>query len=164
MTGQREQGSPVIRTLLYGVAVALVLAIIAVQSYLNITDVREQERAEQTLRSLRDIRIALEKYYRQTGTYPDLAKEGAANDLKILDFVDNNGHLVSFAEMFGKPQLPETPGNNKIKGSNAVHNVTDFKNASMSGGWNYNYPEKTGEIHANLPHDVYSESIEWEEY
>ncbi|MDR1835761.1 MAG: hypothetical protein LBQ96_08180 [Fusobacteriaceae bacterium] len=157
-------GVAVIQHSLYVVAVALILAIIVVQIIRNITDVREQERAEETLKRLREIRLALELFYQKTQTYPDLTREGAADDLRILDYHDKDGNLISFAALYGSTKLAETPGNERINPSNAVRNVTDFKNAGLNGGWNYNYTERTGEIHANLPHDVYSQQIEWEEY
>ena len=148
-------------TIVAGIAVAVFVAILGT---MNITDLKEQRRAKETMDRLTELRIALEKYYQVTKTYPELSKEGACNDLKILDYYGPDGKLISFAEIYGKNQIVSTPENEKISENNTVRDTDDFKNGTKSGGWNYNYSGHTGEIHANLPYNIYSQQIEWGEY
>ncbi|MGF6905845.1 hypothetical protein [Fusobacterium sp. PH5-44] len=147
------------RIAMIGAVVGIVVLI-----FLNVSEINDQSKAENTLASLSEIRSALEKYYNKTKTYPELTKEGAWNNLKILDYYDKNGELVSFAEIYGKNILDGTFKNDKIDLNNTVRDIADFKNGTMSGGWNYDYTNQTGEIHANLPQNHYGQQIEWDEY
>ena len=53
-------------TVILGIAVIILIGIY------NINDLKEARRAEATLKNLRELRIALEKYYTLTKDYPDL--------------------------------------------------------------------------------------------
>lgn len=147
------------RIAMIGAVVGIIVLI-----FLNVSEINDQHKAENTLESLSEIRSALEKYYNKAKNYPELTKEGAWNNLRILDYHDKNGELVSFAEIYGKDILDGTFKNDKIDENNTVRDTNDFKNGTMSGGWNYDYTNQTGEIHANLPHNHYGQQIEWEEY
>ncbi|MDR3259522.1 MAG: hypothetical protein LBT51_07950 [Fusobacteriaceae bacterium] len=160
----RRAGTSILQKILYGIVVILIFAIITVQGVLNVKDLGEQKKAEETLKNLKEIRIALEKYFQATKDYPDLSKDGACDNLNLLDYYDKDGNLISFSKIYGKNQMPNTPGNDKIDSSNYVRNISDFKKPTASGGWNYNYTDRTGEIHANLPKNAYSQEIEWDEY
>ncbi|WP_418964216.1 hypothetical protein [Cetobacterium sp.] len=127
----------------------------------GIDDLTGTYKIDETIRNTKELRIALEKYYQITGTYPDLTKAGANMNLHILDYVDSNGQKISFAEIYGRKSLAKTYGSNAIIASNNVYDVQDFENASKNGGWNYNYSQKTGEIHPNLPEDIYLEKVNW---
>ena len=35
------------------------------------------------------------KYYKISGKYPELTRDGANNNLRILDYIDKNGNIVS---------------------------------------------------------------------
>lgn len=146
--------------------VAGVVAIIGVlfMGIYNINDLKQARRAEYTLRQLNNLRIALEKYYVLTNEYPDLVRAGVKDDLKLLDFYDNNGKLISFAEIYGRNTIPKTPDNEKIEGSNEVYDTNKFDKGTNIGGWNYDFSGRTGEIHANLPFDIFSQNLEWYEY
>jgi hypothetical protein len=158
------EGTSILQKILYGIVIILIFAIITVQGVLNVKDLGEQKKAEETLKNLKEIRIALEKYFQATKDYPDLSQDGACDNLILLDYYDKDGNLISFAKIYGKNQLPSTPGNDEIDGSNYVRNVSDFRKSTINGGWNYNYADRTGEIHANLPKNAYSQEIEWDEY
>ncbi|MGL4989527.1 MAG: hypothetical protein ACRCYT_02475 [Cetobacterium sp.] len=127
----------------------------------GIDDLTGTYKIDETVRSTKELRVALEKYYQKTGTYPNLIKDGATSNLHILDYIDDDGNKISFAEIYGRKTLAKTYGSNSIIASNEVFDTQNFEKASKKGGWNYNYSEKTGEIHPNLPEDIYIEKINW---
>lgn len=127
----------------------------------GIDDLTGTYKIDETVRNTKELRIALEKYYQITGSYPELTKVGANSNLHILDYVDSKGRKISFAEIYGRKTLAKTYGSNSIIASNDVYDVQDFENATKTGGWNYNYSQKTGEIHPNLPEDIYLEKVNW---
>ena len=142
-----------------------VTAIIAI--YLgaqNLQDTIESKKAERVMQDVKRLRIALEKYYQITGKYPELSMDGANNNLKILDYIDKNGKKISFAEIYGEDKLPKTPKTNIFPEKNEVFDRANFDNGTETGGWNYDYSNQTGEIHANLIKNVYSQGIDWKEY
>lgn len=140
-----------------------ILAAIILGSY-NVKDLSEARKAEYVLEELKELRIALEKYYQLTNKYPNLTLEGVKDNLRLLDYTDSKGRLVSFAEIYGHESLPMTPEGNRLQKSNSINDVANFSKASNLGGWNYNYSGNTGEIHANLPENVYSQGVDWEKY
>nr|WP_307774684.1 hypothetical protein [uncultured Cetobacterium sp.] len=127
----------------------------------GVDDLTVTYKVEETIRNTKEIRIALEKYYQLTGTYPDLTKPGANMDLSILDYTDENGKLISFAEIYGRKSLVKTYGGKSIVASNVVYDVQNFEKSTDIGGWNYNYTDRTGEIHPNLPEEIYIEKVNW---
>lgn len=147
--------------------IAIIILVVVVTIFYGtrnkISDVKNVEKTEITVRNMREIRIALEKYYQQTGKYPELTKEGANENLKILDYTDSNGIKISFAEIYGKEKLSSTAETAEIPKNNKVYNLQDFKKASLKGGWNFNYSENKGEIHANLPQNAYNQNIDWKD-
>ena len=145
-------------TLVLGVVIIVLIGIY------NINDLKEARRAEITLRNLRELRVALEKYYILTKDYPELSREGAKDNLRLLDFKTSTGETISFAEIYGRNTIPKTSENERIKSSNEVYDTNDFVNGTNTGGWNYDYSGHTGEIHANLPFNVFSQSMEWYEH
>lgn len=145
-------------TVILGIAVIILIGIY------NINDLKEARKAEATLKNLRELRIALEKYYTLTKDYPDLTKDGAKDNLKILDFKTPTGETISFAEIYGRNSIPKTPENERVNSSNEVYNTNDFRNGTNIGGWNYDYSGHTGEIHANLPFNVFSQNMNWCEH
>lgn len=145
-------------------AIIFVVGIAILYGSMNkISDVKNVEKTEMTIRHMKDIRVALEKYYQLTGEYPELVKEGANENLRILDYIDSQGRKISFADIYGKERLESTAETNGISENNRVYDVQDFKKVDFKGGWNFNYGEKTGEIHANLPKDAYNQNIDWED-
>lgn len=126
--------------------------------FLELTYFNKAERVEA---SLVEIRIALEKYYQLTGSYPELNKEGAANDLTLLDYTDRDGKKISFAEIYGKNILDFTEKTDSLAESNKVIDSNDFNKIDGSGGWIYDFSNQSGEIHPNLPTNVYFQNINW---
>lgn len=140
-----------------------ILGAIILGSY-NVKDLTEAKKAEETLENLRELRVALEKYYQATKTYPNLTLPGVKDNLKLLDFENDKGTIVSFAEIYGHNSLPKTPEILNISESNQIYDISDFSKGDNTGGWNYNYTENTGEIHVNLPENIYSQGIDWSSY
>lgn len=127
----------------------------------GIDDLTGSYKIDETIRSTKKLRIALEKYYELTGNYPELTRLGANTNLHILDYKDKNGKVISFADIYGKNSLDKTYGANNMIASNNVYDIKDFEKGNCQGGWNYNYSEKTGEIHPNLSSDIYGDKINW---
>ncbi|MGL5000543.1 MAG: hypothetical protein ACRC6J_02340 [Cetobacterium sp.] len=127
----------------------------------GIDDLTGTYKIDETIRSTKELRVALEKYYQLTGNYPELNKAGVNLNLHLLDYNDVYGNKISFAEIYGRKSLAKTYGSNSIVATNDVYDVADFEGSSKNGGWNYNYSGKTGEIHPNLPDDIYVEKINW---
>ncbi|WP_410208326.1 hypothetical protein [Fusobacterium sp.] len=130
----------------------------------SFNDIEESKKAEEVINSLTELRIALEEYYQVTKRYPDLTLEGAKDNLKLLDFTDDSGKKISFAEIYGRNTIPKTPKANNINETNEIFNTKNFDNGTEKGGWNYDYTNQTGEIHANLRENAYLQGIKWEEY
>lgn len=127
----------------------------------GIDDLTGTYKIDETVRSTKELRIALEKYYQLTGSYPELTKPEVNMNLHLLDYVNEKGQKISFADIYGRKTLAKTYGSNSIIASNEVYDVQDFENANKNGGWNYNYSQRTGEIHPNLPEDIYIEKVNW---
>jgi hypothetical protein len=129
---------------------------------LKMQDLKYAKKAETAARNLNELRIALEKYYLETGDYPDLTREEVWNNLSLLDFTNEKGETISFAQIYGKNALAKTPDlETEGSGSNRVYSVKNFNEVTFDGGWNYNYEDKTGEIRINLPKGVFHQGIEW---
>ncbi|MBQ3437800.1 MAG: hypothetical protein IJG31_04790 [Fusobacterium sp.] len=119
----------------------------------------EIDYAKKLIADIKHLRNSIDKYYLETGEFPNLTLEGAEENLEIIKFKFENGKEVSFKDIYGAEILTGTPEFNKLNASNKVYGLTDFKEATNIGGWNYN--KKTGEIHANLPYNFFEQSIEW---
>ena len=146
------------------IAIFLLGMLILFLGFYNINDLKQAKRAEYTLKELKELRIALEEYYQLTNEYPNLTYEGAKDNLRVLDYTDKNGKFISFAEIYGRDSLPSTPENENIGESNMIYDTDNFSKGSRTGGWNYDFSGRTGEIHANLPVNIFSQNIEWCEY
>lgn len=154
----KETGKIIVFNWIINIIVTIIFITLAMR---GIEDLTGTYKIDETIRNTKEIRIALEKYYQATGTYPNLAKEGANNDLTILDYIDKNNKKISFAEIYGRKTLAKTYGSNSIIASNVVYDIDNFSNITESGGWNYNYKGNTGEIHPNLPDKIYIEKVNW---
>lgn len=144
-------------------SIIVIIAVIALGSY-NVKDLKEVRKAEETLNNLVELRAALEKYYQLTQSYPDLSKEGVKDNLQLLDYKDDKGKVISFAKIYGHNSIPKTSGSEVSAANNIVYDTSEFTKGNNNGGWNYDFSGKTGEIHANLPYNVYSQGINWCEY
>lgn len=130
----------------------------------SLKDIEESKKAEIVINNLTELRTALEKYYQLTKHYPDLTKDGAKDNLRILDYTDETGKKISFAEIYGRNAIHKTPESEYVGETNEVFNTKNFDNGTEKGGWNYDYTNQTGEIHANLVENAYLQGIKWEEY
>lgn len=148
------------------IAVGIFAILILFLGFYNIKDLKQARRAEYTLTQLKELRIALEEYYQIANKYPDLTKEGVKDDLRLLDYTDSDGKNISFADIYGRNSLPKTPENKNenIESSNMIYDTSNFSKGTNTGGWNYDFSGRTGELHANLPENVFSQSIKWCEY
>lgn len=147
-----------------GVFIVLALAIALVLGSFSLRDLKESKKAEETIDNLVELRVALEKYYQLTKHYPDLTQEGVKDNLRLLDYVDEYGNKISFADIYGREAIPKTPNTEVIGESNDIFNTKNFDNGTETGGWNYDYANQTGEIHANLSENAYFQGIKWKEY
>lgn len=129
----------------------------------NMSDLKYLRKAEIVQENLNELRIALEKYYQLTGKYPELTKPGAYDNLRLLDYVDEKGKKISFADIYKKNKIAFTQGTDKIYQNNRVFDTNDFKNINGLAGWNYDYSGQTGEIHANLLPNTYFQGVDWSE-
>ena len=153
-----------LRKIIWRIAVVIFAIVIIFLAFYNIKDLKQAKRAEYTLRQLKELRIALEEYYQLANEYPNLTQEGAKDNLRILDYTDKNGKFISFAEIYGRDSLPSTPENENIGESNMIYDTDNFSKRSRTGGWNYDFSGRTGEIHANLPVNIFSQNVDWCEY
>ncbi|MFK4785663.1 hypothetical protein [Fusobacterium sp. MFO224] len=124
-------------------------------------DINYTKKAESVEKNLNELRVALEEYYRITGEYPELTRAEAYNNLKILDYVDKKGNKISFAKIYKKNSIKFTEGTDKLGKNNKVFDTNDFKKRNGLAGWNYDYSGQTGEIHPNLPNNMYMQNINW---
>lgn len=143
-------------TLLELFIIVSVVCILILMAIPKLSDVKESRMASEMQNNLVDMRIALEEYYIKTGEYPDLV--GAQDDLR--DVVSSDGS-VSFGEILGRRTLVKTPKVEEIEATNKIYDVSDFEKATESGGWNYNQSRNTGEIHVNLPANIFGQEIDW---
>ncbi len=143
------------------IAILVVFLAVFYGFYYKINDLKDANRAERTSINLIKLRIALEEYYKLTGTYPDLTRSNVRNNLSLLDFEAENGLKISFAKIYGKNEISFTESTKKLKNNNEIYDISNFEVGTMNGGWNYNFKEKTGEIHANLPENAYGQNIIW---
>ena len=125
---------------------------------------KQIEKAEKTLNNLMELRVALETYYQLTNSYPELTRDGVKDNLKLLDYINEKGELISFAQIYRHDSIPKTSGTEELLENNNVYDVSDFTKGNNNGGWNFDFSGHTGEIHANLPNNIYFQGINWCEY
>ncbi|ADO82318.1 type II secretion system protein [Ilyobacter polytropus] len=149
-------------TILELIIVLGALALFFVMAVPRLSDVRDSTKAARVQKDLVGMRVALESYYTATGEYPDLISEGMKDNLKLIKAESIEGKKVNFAQFLERDSIPKTPKSGLIEESNLV---IDWENSEQIGigGWKYNYSGKTGEIHANLPENMYNQLIEWSE-
>ena len=98
------------------------------------------------LKDIKTMRVAIDDYYKATGTFPDLILANSDEKLESI-YYEKDGEKIYFKD---------------LTESNKVYLVENFKKVTNDGGWNYNI--KTGEIHANLPYNFFEQGIDWENY
>lgn len=158
---EKNKGIAIITELVIIIIIIVLLIFYAVIP--NITDLKYLKKAEAVQNDLKELRIALEKYYQLTGKYPELSRPGACDDLRILDYVDEQGRKISFAEIYQKDKIAPTQATEGVYYNNRVFDNNDFKKINGLAGWNYDYSGQTGEIHANLKPNAYFQGVDWSE-
>lgn len=133
-----------------------VVCILVLMAMPKLSDVKESRMASEMQNNLVEMRIALEEYYKETGEYPKLI--GVEDDLR--DVVSSNGGN-SFGEILGRRTLVKTPKVEEIPATNKIYDVSDLDEVTQNGGWNYNQSGNTGEIHVNLPTNIFGQEIDW---
>ena len=98
------------------------------------------------LKDIKTMRVAIDDYYKATGTFPDLVLANSDEKLESI-YYEKDGEKIYFKDLVE---------------SNKIYLVENFRKVTYDGGWNYNI--KTGEIHANLPYNFFEQGIDWENY
>lgn len=143
---------------------AIIVSVIGIFVFMalpRLSDVKDSSKAAGVQKDLVDLRVALEDYYTQVEEYPALM--GVEDVLEDVSGRGSDGSQVTFAGVLGRRKMPSTPEVEGMKRRNTVNDLQDFRESDGSGGWNYNYGERTGEIHANLPAGIFRQSIDWNE-
>lgn len=113
------------------------------------------------LKDIKTMRVAIDDYYKATGTFPDLVLANSDEKLESI-YYEKDGEKIYFKDYLRESGLPKTPTFKDLTESNKIYLVENFKKVTNDGGWNYNI--KTGEIHANLPYNFFEQGIDWENY
>ncbi len=113
------------------------------------------------LKDLKTMRIAIDDYYKATGTFPNLVLANSDEKLESI-YYEKDGERIYFKDYLKESTLPKTPAFKDLAESNKIYIVENFKKVTDDGGWNYNI--KTGEIHVNLPYNFFEQGIDWENY
>ena len=113
------------------------------------------------LKDLKTMRVAIDDFYKATGTFPDLALANSDEKLESI-YYEKDGERIYFKDYLKENTLPKTPAFKDLTESNKIYVVENFKKVTDDGGWNYNI--KTGEIHVNLPYNFFEQGIDWKTY
>ena len=113
------------------------------------------------LKDIKTMRVAIDDYYKATGTFPDLVLANSDEKLEKI-YYEKDGEKIYFKDYLRQSSLPQTPAFRDLDESNKIYLVENFRKVTNDGGWNYNI--KTGEIHANLPYNFFEQGIDWENY
>ena len=113
------------------------------------------------IKDIKNVRIAIDEYYRATGTFPNLELVNTDEKLEQI-FFEQDGERIYFKDFLKENSMPSTPSYKDLPKTNKVTIVTSFRKPTNDGGWNYNI--KTGEIHVNLPENFFGQGIDWNSY
>ena len=113
------------------------------------------------LKDIKTMRVAIDDYYKATGTFPDLVLANSDEKLESI-YYEKDGERIYVKDYLGESSLPKTPIFKDLIESNKIYLVENFRKVTNDGGWNYNI--KTGEIHANLPFNFFEQGIDWQNY
>lgn len=113
------------------------------------------------LKDIKTMRVAIDDYYKATGTFPDLVLANSDGKLESI-YYEKDGERIYFKDYLRESNLPKTPTFKDLTESNKIYLVENFRKVTNDGGWNYNI--KTGEIHANLPYNFFEQGIDWQNY
>lgn len=121
----------------------------------------EVELPKLMIKDIKNVRIAIDEYYRATGTFPNLELVNTDEKLEQI-FFEEEGERIYFKDFLKENKMPSTPSYKKLSKTNKVIIVTNFRKTTNDGGWNYNI--ETGEIHVNLPENFFGQGIDWNSY
>ena len=113
------------------------------------------------IKDLKTMRVAIDDFYKATGTFPDLVLANSDEKLESI-YYEKDGERIYFKDYLRESSLPKTPTFKDLTESNKIYLVENFRKVTNDGGWNYNI--KTGEIHANLPYNFFEQGIDWQNY
>jgi len=113
------------------------------------------------LKDIKTMRVAIDDYYKATGTFPDLVLANSDGKLESI-YYEKDGERIYFKDYLRESSLLKTPTFKDLTESNKIYLVENFRKVTNDGGWNYNI--KTGEIHANLPYNFFEQGIDWQNY
>ena len=113
------------------------------------------------LKDIKTMRVAIDDYYKATGTFPDLVLANSDEKLESI-YYEKDGEKIYFQDYLRESTLPKTPAFKDLVESNKIYLVENFRKVTYDGGWNYNI--KTGEIHVNLPYNFFEQGIDWGNY
>ena len=113
------------------------------------------------IKDLKTMRVAIDDFYKATGTFPDLVLANSDEKLESI-YYEKDGERIYFKDYLRESSLPKTPTFKDLIESNKIYLVENFRKVTNDGGWNYNI--KTGEIHANLPYNFFEQGIDWQNY
>ena len=154
-----KESSKYILEAISGVLILLLALILGI--FFRTDDVKETEKAMKTQKNLLELRLALEEYYNKTEKYPKLEVDGSSEDLKRIPPHIIKNKRIYFKDVYGKEKIESTEATDKLEESNKINIIENLENATLDGGWNYN--PSIGEIHANLPKNIYLQNINWSE-
>lgn len=140
--------------------VLMLLIMVAVSFFKNKST--DLDSARQLVNDIKRIRIAIDQYYLKTGEFPNLATDGTKDNLELISFKKNNDETITFSNVLGENIFPSTPEYKNLESSNIIYEVDSFKEFTNNGGWYYN--KITGEIHVNIPYNLFDQGIEWNTY
>ena len=113
------------------------------------------------LKDIKTMRVAIDDYYKATGTFPDLVLANSDEKLESI-YYEKDGEKIYFKDYLRESSLRKTPAFKDLVESNKIYSVENFRKVTYDGGWNYNI--KTGEIHVNLPYNFFEQGIDWGNY
>lgn len=150
------------KNIIYNFILAIILVVVFIigfSVFYNSTDEDKiyYENSKELILNINELRLAINKFYIETGEFPNLCEEDFSN----ISALKKDGTKMYFKDIYNRNKLPYTPSTEKIEKSNSIIDTNDFKNATLDGGWLYDYKNQTGEIHINLPFNALNQGIEW---
>lgn len=140
--------------------VLMLLIILGISFFKNKST--DLDSAKQLLNDIKRVRIAIDQYYLKTGEFPDLLIDGAKDNLELIAFRKNSDEFITFSSILGENIFPATPEYKDLESTNIIYDTDSFKEFTNDGGWYYN--KVTGEIHVNVPYNLFDQGIEWNTY
>jgi len=113
------------------------------------------------LKDIKTMRVAIDDYYKATGTFPDLVLANSDEKLESI-YYEKDGERIYFKDYLRESSLPKTPTFKDLIESNKIYLVENFRKVTNNREGIRHI--KTGEIHANLPYNFFEQGIDWQNY